>query len=182
MNMNTIAQNATAQASDFAKVFATHATKIATAQQQWLQGQADAMKAQFEQAVANKDFAATAQSVQNNLQPAAQNLVKHAQELYALTAAAQKDLAGKAQDTYKEFASQANTAVEAGVKQLPNQGEPFVGMAKQASVAVNGAFEQVAEQIKAAQTAYEAQIAKLFEGAATAAAAVAPAAKAAAKK
>lgn len=182
MDMNTITQNATAQASDFAKVFATHATKIATAQQQWLQEQADAMKAQFEQAVASKDLAASAQSAQNSIQPAAQNFVKHAQELYALTTAAQKDLASKAQTSYKEFADQANNAVEAGVKQLPNQGEPFVGMAKQAAVAVNGAFEQVAEQIKTAQANYEAQIAKLFENAASAATGAAPAAKAAAKK
>jgi hypothetical protein len=181
MNLNDFQTQASAQASDFAKVFTGHATKIAAAQQQWLQAQTDALKAQFEQAVASKDVAASAQSFQNNLQPAAQGLVKHAQELYALTLAAQKDLSAKTQDGYKAFADQANTAVESGIKQLPNQGEPFVSMAKNASNALNGALEQVAEQLKTTQAAYETQVAKLFESAATGF--VAPvAAKTAAKK
>lgn len=157
------ATQAAAQASEFAKVFATHATKIASTQQQWIQAQADTLKAQFEQAFASKDLAATAQAAQDNLKPAAQNAVKHAQELYALAQAAQKDLAAKAQGTYAEFATEANTAFEAGIKQLPNAGEPFVSMAKQASQSVQGMFDQVATQLKTAQTNYEAQIDKMFD-------------------
>ena len=162
-NFNQVQQNASAQASEFAKVFSAHATKIAAAQQQWLQGQTDALKAQFEQAVISKDLAASAQTLQNNLQPAAQNFIKHAQELYGLTQAAQKDLASKVQEGYTAFATEANATVEAGIKQLPNAGEPFVAMAKQATQVLSGAFGQVAEQLKTAQTNYEAQVAKLFD-------------------
>lgn len=175
----TQAQTAfSAQANDLAKLLSTHATKIAATQQAWLQGQADAIKSQFEAAASNKDLAANAQAFQNNLQPAAQGLIKHAQELFALTLAAQKDLTAKAQDSYQTAATQANANIEAGIKQLPNQGEPFVSAAKNASQAVTGAFEQIAAQVKTAQAAYEAQIAKLFD---SALAAVVPATAAVAK-
>lgn len=168
-----------AQANELAKTFTAHATKIAAVQQNWFQSQADAAKAQFEAASSNKDLAATAQSIQNNLQPVAQSLVKHAQELFNLTLTAQKELAAKVQEGYQTAASEANTAVEAGIKQLPNQGEPFVTMAKQASQALNGITEQVASQFKTAQAGYEAQIAKLFD---TALGQVSPAVVAKAKK
>ncbi len=151
------------QTSEFAKAFTAHATKIAAAQQSWLQSQADAAKAQFEQLTAHKDLAAAAQSVQNNMQPATEAIIKHAQDLFNLTLAAQKELIAKAQDSYQTLATEANTAVDAGIKQLPNQGEPFVSMAKNASQTVAGALEQVTTQVKAAQTNYEAQIAKLFD-------------------
>lgn len=183
MNLNEFQNNLSSQASEFTKVFTAHASKIVAAQQQFLQGQADAFKAQFEQVATNKDLASSAQALQNNLQPAAANIVKHAQELYTLSLAAQKDLSAKAQDGYKDFAVQANTAFEAGVKQLPNQGEPLVSMAKNAAQAVNAAFEQVADQVKTAQTNYETQIAKLFDGALNTLAGTAPVvAKAAPKK
>jgi hypothetical protein len=182
MNLNDLQNNASAQASEFAKVFSVHATKIASVQQQWLQTQAEALKAQFEHNVANKDLAATAQSLQNGLQPAAQSFLKHSQALYALSCEAQKELTAKTQEAYKTFAEQANAAVEAGVKQLPNQGEPFVALAKQASQAFNGAFEQIAEQLKTTQTTYEAQLAKLFDSASTAFAPAVTPVKATAKK
>jgi hypothetical protein len=179
----TQAQTAlSAQSNEFAKAFTAHATKIATAQQTWLQNQADAVKAQFEQAKTNKDLAAAAQAVQNNIQPAAESIIKHTQELFNLTLAAQKELTAKVQDSYQAFAVEANTAVDAGIKQLPNQGEPFVSMAKNASKGVTGAFEQVAAQVKTAQTSYETQIAKLFDNALTAIATPAVATAAKAKK
>jgi hypothetical protein len=152
-----------AQANEFAKAFTAHATKIAAAQQSWLQAQADTVKTQFTQVSAHKDLAAAAQTVQNSVQPAAESIIKHAQELFNLTLAAQKELSAKVQDSYQALAIEANTAVDASIKQLPNQGEPFVGMAKNASQTVVGALEQVATQVKAAQTNYEAQIAKLFD-------------------
>jgi hypothetical protein len=171
MNTFNFAQNQTAltaQASEFAKVFTAHATKIAAAQQSWIQSQTDAAKAQFEQLKTNKDLAVTAQAVQNSAQPAAESLIKHAQSLFNLTLAAQKELAAKAQDSYQAFAIEANTAVEASIQKLPNQGEPFVGMAKNASKTVTSALEQVSAQVKTAQTTYEAQVAKLFDNALTA--------------
>jgi hypothetical protein len=158
------------QASDFAKVFTAHATKIAAAQQSWLQSQTDALKAQFDQTAAVKDFsavdfAASAQTLQNKLQPAAQGAIKHAQELFAMTLVAQKELVAKLQDGYQAAATQANAAVEANIKQMPNAGEPFVSAAKNASQTVTGAFEQVAAQVKTAQDKLEEQIAKLFDNA-----------------
>ncbi len=164
-NFNTTQNAFTAQATEFAKVFSAHATKIAAAQQTWFQAQADTMKSQFEQAASNKDLAATAQNLQNNLQPAAQGVIKHAQELFALTLAAQKELSANLQNNYQAAATEANASVEAGIKQLPNAGEPFVGMAKNATQAVTGALEQVAAQVKTAQETIEAQIAKMFDNA-----------------
>jgi hypothetical protein len=164
-NFNTTQNAFTAQATEFAKLFSAHATKIAAAQQSWFQGQADAMKAQFEQAATNKDLAAIAQTLQNNLQPAAQGVIKHAQELFALTLAAQKELSANLQTSYQAAATEANASVEAGIKQLPNAGEPFVGMAKNAAQAVTGAYEQVAAQVKTAQSKFEEQIAQMFDNA-----------------
>jgi hypothetical protein len=185
-NFGNTQQVFAAQASDFAKVFSAHATKIAAAQQAWLQGQTDAFKAQFEQAAGNKDltvdFSKATQAAQNNLQPAAQSLIKHAQELFALTLSAQKELAAKVQDGYQAAAIEANASVEAGIKQLPNQGEPFVGMAKNAAQALTGAYEQVAAQVKTAQDNLEAQIGKLFDNALTAVASPVVAGAAKAKK
>jgi hypothetical protein len=156
------------QSNEFAKVFTAHATKIAAAQQNWLQSQADTVKAQFEQLTTNKDLAANAQSIQNNVQPAAESMIKHAQQLFNLTLAAQKELTAKVQDSYQAFAIEANTVVDAGIKKMPNEGEPFVGMAKNASQSIVSVFEQVATHVKTAQTNYETQVAKLFDNALTA--------------
>jgi hypothetical protein len=157
-----------AQSNEFAKVFTAHATKIAAAQQSWLQNQADTAKAQFEQLTTTKDLAVATQTIQNNIQPAAEAMIKHAQQLFNLTLEAQKELTAKVQDSYHAFAVEANTAIDASIKQMPNEGEPFVGMAKNASQSIVSVLEQVASHVKTAQTNYEAQIAKLFDNALTA--------------
>lgn len=168
MNNFNFAQFQTAisnHSNEFAKAFTAHATKIAVAQQSWLQSQADAVKNQLDQFTNTKDLASTAQSIQNSVQPAAESVIKHTQQLFNLTLDAQKELAAKIQDGYQAFAIEANTAVDATIKQMPNEGEPFVGIAKNASQLVVNAFEQASAHVKTAQTNYEAQIAKLFDSA-----------------